>query len=957
MTTRHGRRPRNPRNRSLAAAAILALSGGLQTGCGREFFREWANQDVSEAVFEKSRDPRWRLDLFSVEPPALSRFADPYDPDRPPAPPDDRASEALAPVPQWPDNRLLIPAEGTGYLDLLDNWHRNRPPAAAAAATPAPGVAPAPTLLPPAPGLPSPFTPSDRPAQPTTPLPIPGESPAPSVNPVPTSPGGNSGTGLGALSPTKGRGAALYFPLERAEGPNATGSGRMTAAGREAAPPRGTSRPRDLGVTLAAFQQTGLPLPVPSEAPVSGAASVPKPTSRDIKPPSIGMDPAPNVEQDLSNPPASPRTDQTPDQFKAAEAMVSALAGNLIPHAIDFNDAEAAGLKHDSTPYVISMNQAFTLALINSRVYQFQLENVYGSALAVTLQRFAFTPQFYAGMTPLTGVAGVGGFGGSIPAPNPANQFLYSTRETGTQLSSLNLGTVAGVGKLFDTGGRVLAGFANQVVFNFIGKNSIQPSVKSYLPLNIIQPFLRGGGRAVTLENLTLAERQLLYQVRLFAKFRQEFTVTTLVGGSITNFGSAVQSLGFTGGGNADPTPGFINIVEDVQLVENYRQNIAAFEQLITVFRELINGESSGLSLLQLDQVESGLQNAKLQYIASRTTYRNDLDSFKTQMGLPPDTPLMPDRSLTRRFKEVYDAVDEWQRDPRRELRDLTTIVDRLPNLDDIVLDGRSMLGVYTDGTNNEDGLEDFLLAVERLAMEHRLDLMNQRATLYDVWRQIKVQANSLQGTLNVQLTNQFLTPPTTTNPFAFLEQSKQFSLVFNAELPLVRMAERNNFRTALINYQRQRRALQNSEDSIKLFLRQEVRNAQSVYLNYQVLKRNFVLTIRQKDQALEQIIAPPQAGAGNAAAALQTTNLVNFQGSLTGIKNNLVTFWYNYIQLRLQIFRDLGTLPFDEWEAFSELFPSEPIGDGSAAAAAARDARPAGTPAAVAPTAVGGER
>ena len=53
-------------------------------GCGREFYREWANQDVTEAVFEKSRDPRYRLDLFSVEPPALARFADPYDRDRPP---------------------------------------------------------------------------------------------------------------------------------------------------------------------------------------------------------------------------------------------------------------------------------------------------------------------------------------------------------------------------------------------------------------------------------------------------------------------------------------------------------------------------------------------------------------------------------------------------------------------------------------------------------------------------------------------------------------------------------------------------------------------------------------------------------------------------------------------------------------------------------------------------------
>ncbi len=58
--------------RQLGTGAILtALALGLQSGCTREFYREWANQDVSEAVFEKSRDPRWRMDVFSVEPPAL----------------------------------------------------------------------------------------------------------------------------------------------------------------------------------------------------------------------------------------------------------------------------------------------------------------------------------------------------------------------------------------------------------------------------------------------------------------------------------------------------------------------------------------------------------------------------------------------------------------------------------------------------------------------------------------------------------------------------------------------------------------------------------------------------------------------------------------------------------------------------------------------------------------------
>src|SRR5207248_11788446 len=141
------------------------------------------------------------------------------------------------------------------------------------------------------------------------------------------------------------------------------------------------------------------------------------------------------------------------------------------------------------------------------------------------------------------------------------------------------------------SGAPVLPGFANRLLFNFVGHNSFQPQVKSFLPLTVVQPFLRGGGRAVTLEALTQAERSLVYAIRSFAKFRQEFTVATLTGGTVTNFGSAVPSLGFTGGGNADPTVGFLNVLEDVQIVENDRRNIATYEQFVIVYRELIKGE------------------------------------------------------------------------------------------------------------------------------------------------------------------------------------------------------------------------------------------------------------------------------------------------------------------------------------------------------------------------------
>ena len=112
--------------RQLGIGAILAvLAIVTQAGCGREFFRDWANQDVSEAVFEKSRDPRWRLQTCprSSHRPCRGSLI-PTTRRSHPLLPTHLAAEALSPVPQWPDNRLLIPVEGTGYMELLDKRRR-----------------------------------------------------------------------------------------------------------------------------------------------------------------------------------------------------------------------------------------------------------------------------------------------------------------------------------------------------------------------------------------------------------------------------------------------------------------------------------------------------------------------------------------------------------------------------------------------------------------------------------------------------------------------------------------------------------------------------------------------------------------------------------------------------------------------------------------------------------------
>jgi hypothetical protein len=623
------------------------------------------------------------------------------------------------------------------------------------------------------------------------------------------------------------------------------------------------------------------------------------------------------------------------------------LAGILVPFVPPMNESEAAGLPKDYKAYKLNMQQAFLIALINARYYQYQLEQLYLAALPVTAARFAFEPQFYAGLSPTTGVPQTGGITSASFAPatglSTANSWSYATRYAPTgQVSTMNIGTVAGFGKLFNSGGQLLMGFANELVFNFAGKNSRQPTVLSSLPLSFVQPLLRGGGRAVVLEPLTQDERTLLYNVRSFAQFRQQFFVVTLTGGQIQNFGQGFSLQGFSGAGNTDPTVGYIPAAFNVVQVEIDRRNVAFYENLVRLYSELIQGESSGLSQLQVDQVMSSLINSRQRLFNDKIIYRSTLDQFKMQLGMPPDIPIVMDQSfLGEPFFKVFDAVDAWQRRPDRNLSELPGIIGKIPQLQDIDVDGRSVLGIYRNyrasrGSGSfvpedEDGLEDLLQAAVRIALEYRLDLMNSRASLYDAWRQIRVAANALKGVLNVSLTNNVYTGPYTTNPFAFLSQARNFSLVLQAELPLVRMNERNTFRQQLINYQRARRSLMNAEDNLKIQLRNDLRNVHQAYIGYEINKRNYELNVRLKDQAFEQIVAPPSGGsqglAQSANAATQTTNLLSFQNGAFGSQTALINGYETYQTQRLIFYRDIGTLPYDEWEAFRELFPTQYAG------------------------------
>ncbi len=493
----------------------------------------------------------------------------------------------------------------------------------------------------------------------------------------------------------------------------------------------------------------------------------------------------------------------TPAQVEEAGRMTSqeaaALSDVLVPKVYLQNDTEGYGYPKGSRVYKINMQQSWALAILNARFYQYNLEQVYLAALPVTLQRFSFEPQFYAGMGQVTGVpqnqSGVAQSTPSTPGvvTSPGLGFNYATRYgPNGQISALNLGTLAGFGKLFNSGGQLLMGFANEVAFNFLNKNPAQPTVISALPMSFVQPLLRGGGRAVILEPLTTVERNLLYAVRTFTLFRQQFFVVTLTGGNIQNFGAGFQLSGFSVPGNTDPVIGFLPVVFNLVEVEVDRRNLFFLESLARLYQELIQGEASGLSRLQVDQVMQRLITGRQALFIDKITYRSQMDQFKMQLGMPPDMPLVVDMSLAQPFYDVFDAVDRWQRNPTRSLDDLPGIIAKIPELEDIDVEGRSVLEPYRNyrstlkefKAENEEGLEDLLQSAVRIALEYRMDLMNDRAMLYDMWRQIRVTANALKGVFNLALTNNVYTPVVSnTNPFGFLSQAKQFSLTLNAEL------------------------------------------------------------------------------------------------------------------------------------------------------------------------------
>ena len=209
--------------------------------------------------------------------------------------------------------------------------------------------------------------------------------------------------------------------------------------------------------------------------------------------------------------------------------------------------------------------------------------------------------------------------------------------------------------------------------------------------------------------------------------------------------------------------------------------------------------------------------------------------------------------------------------------------------------------------------------AVVQHALINRLDLMNVHAQVVDAWRQLAVFANALLGTFNVQYHLDSVTPAATAQPLNFSGSRTRQELILDAEPPLVRTRERNNYRASLINYQRARRILMRAEDQVAFDVRGEIRTLRQQEENYRIQQQLVELGYLTVENSLDTFQAPPApvpAGqippdTATRAAAL-TTQLINAQTSLYNAQFAMTTIWITYLNTRLQLYRDMELMPLD---------------------------------------------
>lgn len=434
--------------------------------------------------------------------------------------------------------------------------------------------------------------------------------------------------------------------------------------------------------------------------------------------------------------------------------------------------AEYAPLTEDGA-VELSLDSAMHVALVNSPDLQTQLEEIYLSALDVSTERYRFDVQFFGG--------------------NFLSFSHLGDERPGGESNTLGSDTDFQLRRRFATAGELMVGFANSFVWQFAGPNS--ESALSLIDFTLAQPLLRRAGRDVALEQLTLAQRTLLSNLRAYQRYRQGFYTRVAVGnlgvsgprraggffggtgltgftgtgsggfggvGEATNFGrAAMGGGGGTGtgaglaGGGAGAVGGFIGLLQSLQEIRNSQESLNSYLRALRLLEAHL--EAGIIDLQQVDQFRQSIETERATLLQATNSLEDSLDSFKTgTLGVAPDLPVVLDDSRIRQFQfidpnmsrlqaEISDFRETFGELPMEpetdQLRDAVETLDRLH------ADAKEQLSAVQRDLkwlrNNSAIRAETMIASEMESFQQEVDRLEQ--SLADLRTRLAATATSLE--------------------------------------------------------------------------------------------------------------------------------------------------------------------------------------------------------------------
>lgn len=351
----------------------------------------------------------------------------------------------------------------------------------------------------------------------------------------------------------------------------------------------------------------------------------------------------------------------------------------------------------------LDLLECLQIASESSRSYQDRREALYLSALDLTLARYAYSTQS----------AGV--LAGSVfdPGSNP---------------DSAQLGGNTILSHLFGTGARIIGNIGFSLVRGISTGDSWD--AVSNVSLSITQPLLRGAGAAVVLEPLTQAERDVLYEVRVYERFRSTFAVS---------------------------------VAEDVyralQQVDTLRNEQSNYENLVLLReRNEALSEAGRLSDIQVDQARQDELRAKSRVIESRLQLDGQLDDLKFLLGLPIEARIVLDPDELARLEQR--GAQPIEVDEQRAIEyALGHRLDHLTLLDRVIDTGRDVeiaadrlragLGLLLAADGNSQPDEPFDYRDDQIDLQATLslDLPIDRLVERNQWRAATIALQTRERT------------------------------------------------------------------------------------------------------------------------------------------------------------------------------------------------------------------